>query len=166
MTSPSTPPDLSALSISNSSNSRFEHDYDTLPGGQQHAYHFSAAQGHSPYATVGASPLRNRPAARGGLPTVRTHLFRFGTASQPPSYSLPRSDSSGRTSRGCPSSARSRPRTRISPRFPRAGPRRWAMLPRRRWSRPRRCRLAPTRRSSRRRSSSRTSPSTSSARRS
>jgi hypothetical protein len=71
MSSSPAPPDLSGLSLG-------QHDlHDTDANGRTHYFATTApgagAQGfagaHGQYATLGASPLRNKP-ARSGLPTV------------------------------------------------------------------------------------------------
>lgn len=72
------PPDLSGLSISPQQPRLHDppYDYDALQAGQrQQQFHFStspAITGQIPYTplSLGQSPLKNKPAARAGLPAV------------------------------------------------------------------------------------------------
>jgi hypothetical protein len=66
MTSSPPPPDLSTLSLGGPADADRMHYFATTAPG-------AGAQGHvagGQYATLGASPLKNKQGARSGLPTV------------------------------------------------------------------------------------------------
>jgi hypothetical protein len=78
MTSSPSPPDLSGLSLGGGQRLHDNHDLDAGQGRNQLHYFATTAPGvgaagvagTGPYATLGASPLKNKPATRSGLPSV------------------------------------------------------------------------------------------------
>ena len=73
------PPDISSLSISPNQSRLHDpaYDFDALQRQQQHQFGFSGSPGgpgqmqFNPLGGMGQSPLKNKPIARAGLPSVR-----------------------------------------------------------------------------------------------
>lgn len=71
----SSPPDLSTLSLGSQQRLHDTYDYDAASQPRQQ-FHFNTSQGlnqspYTPISSLGQSPLKSKPAMRGGLPSVR-----------------------------------------------------------------------------------------------